>query len=224
MNIFDTPQWILIFFIYAFLGWVWETGQKWIKTHHFINRGFLNGPWLPIYGFGALIILFLTLPFKDQIPLIFLVGMLAGTAFELFIGWGMEKIFHMRYWDYSSLPFNYKGYICLGASLIWGFFSILLVQWIDAPIYHLVKQIPVPWLYLIDAIALILFISDTVLSVIQALDLKHILRLDKVLVDPIKALKKAEKILKRNPGTHSRRYRLGQKEIRELIDQYRRTH
>ena len=86
MNIFDTPQWILIFLIYAFLGWVWETGQKWIKTHHFINRGFLNGPWLPIYGFGALIILFLTLPFKDQIPLIFLVGMLARRSSICAIG------------------------------------------------------------------------------------------------------------------------------------------
>ena len=81
--------------------------------------------------------------------------------------------------------------------MIWGFFSYFTGPVDRCTDLSSVKQIPVPWLYLIDAIALILFISDTVLSVIQALDLKHILRLDKVLVDPIRALKKAEKILKR---------------------------
>lgn len=221
MNIFDTPQWILIFFIYALIGWIWETGQKAIQYHRFVNRGFLNGPWLPIYGIGALLILFLTLPFKNQIPTIFIIGLVAGTLFELVVGWGMEKIFHMRYWDYSHLPMNYKGYICLGASIIWGLFSVLLVQWIDAPIYRFVKQIPPLWLYAIDASLLVIFVVDVIFSVIQALDLKKVLILDIPTMDLTKVLDKAEKMLKRNPTSHSRRYRLSQQDIRNLINKHR---
>lgn len=219
MYIHKVYQWFFIFFIYSFFGWIWETSFKSIQKRKFINRGFLNGPWLPIYGFGALIILFVTLPVQDNFVLVFLFGAIVASIFEFLVGYGMEKLFHARYWDYSHLPLNIKGYIALPISLVWGLFSLILVNIIDVPISRFVAQFSATQLIVLDIILAVLFAIDVVLSVIQALDLKTILKnLDLPLENRIKILNKAEKILKRNPGLLSRHHELTINDIKTLLN------
>ena len=219
MYIHKVYQWVFILFIYSFFGWIWETSFKSIQKRKFINRGFLNGPWLPIYGFGALIILFVTLPVQDNFVLVFLFGAIVASIFEFLVGYGMEKLFHARYWDYSHLPLNIKGYIALPISLVWGLFSLILVNIIDVPISRFVAQFSATQLIVLDIILAVLFEIDVVLSVIQALDLKTILKnLDLPLENRNKILNKAEKILKRNPGLLSRHHELTINEIKSLLN------
>ena len=116
MHLYTTGQWVLLFFFYCFCGWVWESCYVSIRQRRWVNRGFLHGPVLPIYGSGAIIILFVTLPVRQDLRLVFLLGTAAATALEYVTGAVMERLFQMRYWDYSSQPFNLHGYICLTSS------------------------------------------------------------------------------------------------------------
>ena len=88
----------LLFFSYSFLGWVWECLYVSLRRREWINRGFLRGPWLPIYGTGAVLILLATLPVRESGALVFLLGMVTATALEYVTGAAIEKIFHVRYW------------------------------------------------------------------------------------------------------------------------------
>lgn len=168
-------QWILFFYIYCFIGWVWETAYVSIKKWKYTNRGFMKGPFLPIYGFGALAILVATIPVKDSKPLTFLVGMLAATILEYITGEAMEALFKVRYWDYSNQKFNLNGHICLTSSIAWGVASILMVNVIHVPIADFVNNIP---RLLQEIIAVLLSIGvsvDMATSVRDALDIKEML-------------------------------------------------
>ena len=175
MHVYTTGQWVLLFFFYCFCGWVWESCYVSLCQRRWVNRGFLHGPLLPIYGSGAIIILFVTLPVEDSLVLIWLLGMLAATALEYVVGAAMEKIFQVRYWDYSQHRFNLNGHICLSSSIAWGFFSILLVRFLHPPVGRLLGDIP-SWC--VDPLALVLtvaFTVDVVRSVQAALDLREML-------------------------------------------------
>ena len=175
MHVYTTGQWVLLFFFYCFCGWVWESCYVSLCQRHWVNRGFLHGPLLPIYGSGAIIILFATLPVAGNLWLVWLLGMLAATALEYVTGDVMERLFKVRYWDYSQHKFNLNGHICLSSSIAWGFFSILLVRFIHPPIARLLSDVP-SWL--VDPLALVLtaaFTVDVVQSVQAALDLKEVL-------------------------------------------------
>ena len=175
MHVYTTGQWVLLFFFYCFCGWVWESCYVSLCQRRWVNRGFLQGPLLPIYGSGALIILFVTLTVAGNLGLVWLLGMLAATALEYVTGDVMERLFKVRYWDYSKQKFNLNGHICLSSSIAWGFFSILLVRFIHPPIARLLADVP-SWL--VDPLALALTIAftvDVVQSVQAALDLKDVL-------------------------------------------------
>ena len=175
MHVYSAGQWVLLFFFYCFCGWVWESCYVSLCQRHWVNRGFLRGPLLPIYGSGAIIILFVTLPVAGNLWLVWLFGMLAATALEYVTGAAMEALFKVRYWDYSKQKFNLNGHICLSSSIAWGFFSILLVRFIHPPIGRLLADVPA---WLVDPLALVLtavFTVDVVQSVQAALDLKEVL-------------------------------------------------
>lgn len=174
--IYTQAQWLLFFFFYCFVGWIWESLYVSAKQRAWVNRGFLYGPLLPIYGFGAIIVLWLTLPVRNTIPLIFLFGMIGATILEYVTGAVMEQTFHMRYWDYSNQKFNLHGYICLSSSLAWGFFSVLLVKFIHIPIEDIILDIPTHLANIISLILVITFTVDTTKSVQSALDVKVLLR------------------------------------------------
>jgi uncharacterized membrane protein len=172
---YSQPQLLLTFFTYCFLGWIWESLFVSFQKREWVNRGFLHGPMLPIYGFGAIIILWLTLPFRDSLPLIYIIGMLGATILEYATGAVMERIFRMRYWDYRGHPFNLNGHISLFTSLVWGLFSILLVKSLHPPIENLLLAIPSNVLEPVSLIILICFVVDTTNSIQAGLNMKELM-------------------------------------------------
>lgn len=178
---YTVSQWLFFFFWYCFIGWIWEcvyvsVNKAWKeKKWNWINRGFLHGPVIPIYGFAAISILLATIPFKDNILLIFILGALAASAMELVTGSLMEKIFHVKYWDYSDLPLNYKGHVCLFVSIFWGFLSILMVRVIHVPVEKIILGIPELVTEIVAVILIAVFTYDFKESLQEALDLKELL-------------------------------------------------
>lgn len=171
MYYYSWNQWITFFFIYSFLGWVWESCYVSIKSHRWVNRGFLRMPMLPLYGSGATIMLLLTLPFPGNYVLQYCLGVIGPTILEYFTGWAMEKLFKMRYWDYSNQRFNIKGYICLTSSIAWGFFTLLMTYVLHPPIEHFVlNKIPPVVDYVVIAVVGVLFVLDTIESAKVAVD------------------------------------------------------
>lgn len=175
MFVYEIWQWFLFLYIYCFLGWVWETIYVSAKKGCFENRGFMNGPFLPIYGSGAIVILVATIPVKNQPLLVFLCGMLAATALELFTGIAMEKIFHMRYWDYSYRKIQYKGHICLVSSIAWGAFSCLMIYGIHKPVENMVLSLNTTVGQAITMFLTVINVADFTVSVKAALELKNML-------------------------------------------------
>ncbi len=174
--VYSLPQWLLIFFTYCVLGWMWESCYVSALEHRWVNRGFLYGPWLPIYGSGAVIILIFVLPVQEHLPLVFLAGMFSATALEYFTGAAMEYIFHMRYWDYTGKPFNLNGYICLTSSLCWGCFSCLLLKFLHPPISNAIQDLPrVPAEFLSFSLTLV-FVFDAAKSTQAAFETKGLLK------------------------------------------------
>lgn len=131
-----------MFFLYAFLGWCTEVGFAAVKQGKFVNRGFLNGPICPIYGFGVLSIVVLLTPLTGNLLYLFVGSICLTTALEYFTGWVLEKVFHAKWWDYSKEKFNLNGYICLEFSLIWGFAATFVMKLIHPMIYRLISWLP----------------------------------------------------------------------------------
>lgn len=121
-------QLLSLFFVYAFLGWCAEVSYHALITGTFVNRGFLNGPICPIYGIGILGVVFLLEAVKDHTLLLFFASLLLTSFLELLTGFLLEKLFHARWWDYTSEPFHFGPYICLKFSLIWGFACVFVVE------------------------------------------------------------------------------------------------
>lgn len=168
-------QWVLVFFLYSFAGWCWEVSVYLVRRHQLINRGFLTGPILPIYGFGALAILLVGVPLKAHLALVALSGMTVATLLEYVTGAAMEALFHVRYWDYSMRWLNIHGYVCLKSMAAWAFFSVMLVDIIHPLVRGYVLMVP-NWL--VDVLAsafLVLALIDTVIAVRRALDLRVLL-------------------------------------------------
>ena len=133
-----------IFFAYAFLGWCTEVCFAALVTGKFVNRGFLNGPLCPIYGFGVVIVLFCLEPLRDNLLLLFLGSVLLTSALEWITGFLLEKLFHQRWWDYSDEPFNLGGYICLRFSIAWGLACLFVVEILHPTVLLVIRLIPRP--------------------------------------------------------------------------------
>ena len=130
------------FFIYALLGWCTGVSFFAVKTGKFVNRGFLNGPVCPVYGFGLVIIIMALTPLKDNLLLLFVGSVVITSSLEFVTGWALEKIFHTRWWDYTNNKFNLCGYICLGFSIIWGLAATAVMKIIQPLIETAVGVIP----------------------------------------------------------------------------------
>lgn len=175
MHIYTLHKWLLLFYLYCFIGWIWESCYVSLKKHKWINRGFLKGPLLPIYGSGAIVVLISTLTVENNLLLVFVIGVISATILEYITGVAMEKLFHVRYWDYSKEPFNINGHICLISSLAWGVFSVLLVRFVNPNIARLVIIIPNGISEVISYIITVFITIDAVQSFNEAMDLKNIL-------------------------------------------------
>ena len=130
-------QWFLI---YSMLGWLVESVYMSICNRKLTNRGFVRGPFCPIYGFGALIVYFLLRPVCDNIYLLYLFGCLVPTAFEYLTAKLMIKVFGEVWWDYSNKPFNYKGILCLESTIAWGFYTVGLFLFLHKGVEFIVSR------------------------------------------------------------------------------------
>lgn len=168
-------QWLLFFYVYCFVGWCIESTIVSVDSRKFVNRGFVRGPVLPIYGFGAIVILFVTIPVKENPVLVYVLGAIGTTILEYITGWLMERMFKMKYWDYSDCKFNLKGYICLKSSLFWGVLSLFLVFVIHKPIEDVMLNISTLSIVVIDIIISVVFVIDLIYAVRTALDVNKLL-------------------------------------------------
>ncbi|MBO5032024.1 MAG: putative ABC transporter permease [Lachnospiraceae bacterium] len=173
--IYTFSTWLFFFYFYCFLGWVWETCYVSVLKARWVNRGFLRGPFLPIYGSGAIVVLIFTLPFRTNAGLVFIVGMVSATILEYFTGAAMERLFHVRYWDYSGQPFNLNGHICLTSSLAWGAFSVILTLYGHKPVERLALNMNSNLLEVIVFILTAYLSVDVAESVREAINLKEVL-------------------------------------------------
>lgn len=140
IDVYHLLNWLII---YSFFGWVWETCYVSVKSGKFVNRGFINGPLCTIYGFGAVSVYAILRPFSDNILYLYVGGVVVATALEYVTAVLMESIFHTSWWDYSDNKFNFQGRICLGASLGWGFFTVLLFKVLHPVVESVVALYPV---------------------------------------------------------------------------------
>lgn len=164
-------HWLTFFYIYCFFGWIFESTYVSLKQHHFVNRGFLRLPMLPLYGTGAVMMLWVSLPVKDNLLLVYFSGVVAATLLEYVTGYVMERLFKVRYWDYSSQKFNLHGYICLTSSIAWGFLTILMTEVIHKPIERFVLNLPPSLEWCLLGIVSGCFVMDTIQSTREALSL-----------------------------------------------------
>lgn len=173
--IYTFSTWLFFFYLYCFLGWVWETCYVSVRKAKWVNRGFIHGPFLPIYGSGAIVVLICTLHFRTNAGLVFLTGMASATLLEYFTGAAMEKLFHVRYWDYSNQPLNLNGHICMLSSLAWGAFSVLLTLYMHNPIERFALSINQNLLEFIVFLLTVYLSIDMAQSVREAFNLKELL-------------------------------------------------
>lgn len=173
--IYSFSQWLVFFYIYCFIGWIWETCYVSVLQGKWVNRGFMRGPFLPIYGSGAIIVLLFTLPVRTNAVAVFFIGMISATILEYCTGAVMEKLFHVRYWDYSHQPLNINGYICFLSSLAWGAFSVILTLYGHTPIEHFVLGMNQNVLEFMAFVLTVIISIDMFESVREALDLKEML-------------------------------------------------
>lgn len=173
---YEMPQLLFLFFVFCNIGWVIESTIESLYRRSFINRGFLKGPYIPIYGFGGMTILMCCMPFEENGFFVYLVGVLSCTTLEYFVGWIMETIFQKQFWDYSMLKFTYKNRISLLPSLFWGLLSLFLVYVLYAPVDALVNFVPMNFVVVYDIVFAVIMAVDIVISVSSHIHFKEYLK------------------------------------------------
>lgn len=146
----------LCFLIYSFIGWLWEDLLSLIRERRFVNRGFLNGPYCPIYGVGGLLFLLVSQFISEPLPLFFIGGTIA-CILEYITSYTMEKLFKARWWDYSEWPLNLNGRICLYGFLIFGGASVG-IKYLHPQVLSFVQSLPSNQIWAI--VLAIIFIAD----------------------------------------------------------------
>ena len=157
-------KYFLLFLIYSVIGWLMESALVSFQSGKLINRGFLIGPYCPIYGFGGLIITIYLTQYKDNIFTVFFLAIIVCSILEYFTSYIMEKIFKARWWDYSEEKFNLNGRICGKNALAFGVVSVLLLYLINPFIEGLSMKINPTVLWIITVVGFIIFITDTIIS------------------------------------------------------------
>ena len=175
MYSYSMVQWLFFFYIYCFAGWCIESGYVSVKERKLTNRGFMRGPFLPLYGSGAIMMLVVSMPFQDHIVLTYLAGCVGATVLEYVTGVTMEALFKIRYWDYSNNRFNFQGHVCLGTSLAWGFLTILMTEVVHVPVEKFGLSIPNQLLTVLTFIMTVGIAADFALSFKAAIDIRNVL-------------------------------------------------
>ncbi|MDD3393252.1 MAG: putative ABC transporter permease [Anaerotignum sp.] len=156
---------VLCFFFYSFLGWLYESLLCSIfGEHRFINRGFLLGPYCPIYGTGS-ILCWLVLRNNNSVLAVFAIAAILCCAVEYITSFGMEKIFHARWWDYSNMPFQLHGRICLYGGIIFGGGVVVIRFFVQPTFMQLIALLNENLLNGLALVLLVLIGADTILTI-----------------------------------------------------------
>lgn len=157
-------QYFLLFMIYSVAGWVLEVTCKLIEYKRFINRGFLIGPYCPIYGWGAVAITFLLYRYSYDPLILFFMTLLTCSILEYATSWVMEKLFKARWWDYSKRKFNVDGRVCLGTMIPFGIFGMILTYVTNPLIISGLDKVNPTTLNIIAIVLLVIYLVDNVIS------------------------------------------------------------
>lgn len=166
-----------MFFVYAVLGWCAEVAFAAVNSGRFVNRGFLNGPWCPIYGFGVVIVVLVLTPVEENTALLFAGAVVLTSALEWITGCVLEKAFHARWWDYSGLPFNIGGYVCLKFSLMWGLACVLVMRVLHPTVMFLISLVPDTALAVLNAVSACAMAADLTVTLLGIRKMQSRLRL-----------------------------------------------
>ena len=175
------PQIFLWFLIYSFLGWAWECILVFFEEHRFVNRGFLNGPYCPIYGLGAILFIFTTNTLANPI-LRFALGATLACALEYVTSFLLELLFHARWWDYSQYRYNLHGRICLIGFALFGFFAVV-IPYVQYYFQAFIESLPASLTNSLASILSIVFIADIAITVRSLAHFNHILRVYQQAID-----------------------------------------
>lgn len=175
------------FIIYAFIGWCVEVIFAAVTTGKFVNRGFLAGPVCPIYGFGMVIVVALLTPVSDNIIILYVASVILTSALEFVTGFVLEKIFNEKWWDYSDMPFNIKGYICLKFSLMWGVACVFIMKIVHPVIEGGVDILPHILSVILLSVGYLLIISDFSLTVATLMKIRKTSKLSSEIEEKLRS-------------------------------------
>ena len=166
----------LLYFIYSIIGWFVEVGLAFYEHKKFVNRGFLIGPYCPIYGIGCLLLTILLSKYINEPGVIFAFSIFICATLEYLTSYLMEKIFKLRWWDYSNMKFNINGRICLETLIPFGIIGVLVVKYISPFLINTVNSINFNVLIIINIIILSILITDILISFNVVFNLKNVTR------------------------------------------------
>ncbi len=166
----------ILFIIYSFIGWSMETICKLIQKGRFINRGFLIGPWCPIYGIGCILLTLLLTRYKANPILLFVMAIIICSFLEYMTSYIMEKIFGARWWDYSTKKFNINGRICAETMIPFGLLGLLVIYFLNPFLIKEIDKIDFNILNIISIIILIIFILDLIISFVIIFNFKSTIK------------------------------------------------
>lgn len=164
---------LMTFYLCSFIGYFLEVFWVYLGTKKIVNRGFLTGPVIPIYGVGAVLILFCLLRYYDDPIVVFVFGVIITSSLEYFTSFIMEKIFHNRWWDYSEQKYNLNGRICLRNSFAFGVMSLVIIYAVVPLLYWVFSLLSFKVWMILAIVFSVLFIADEIYSCIIAYNLRN---------------------------------------------------
>lgn len=167
-------DYFILFIFYSMIGWLLEVTNSYIKNKKFINRGFLIGPYCPIYGFGVLSITILLNKYLDEPITLFVMSMVICSVLEYITSYIMEKLFKTRWWDYSTKKFNINGRICLETTVPFGVVGAIVSYFVNPTLMSLISKIPQNVLSVLAIIIFSILMIDLAVSSSITTNLKKI--------------------------------------------------
>lgn len=193
--IIEIEKYIALFFIYSIAGWLMESLGDTVKKKRFVNRGFLIGPYCPIYGAGVLLITILLAKYSDDIWIVFFMSLLICGTLEYLTSYVMEKIFKARWWDYSNNKFNINGRICLETLIPFGIAGTFIIYVANPFFLKYIEMIPETLMHILTGTFMAIYIIDVIVSFKIILNLKEMSKEFKD--NTIEISEKVKKIIKR---------------------------
>ena len=194
---------LLYFIVYSFFGWVIESAFKTILERKWVNSGFLFGPFCPIYGFGAGIMLVFLKPFENNIIVLFFAAFFILSIWEYIAGWLLEKKFNTKYWDYTDNFLNINGRVCLLNSIFWGILGVVFTKIIHPFTSDFIEGLSSQTVIFVAVLLSIVMFIDAIITTINIKSFDSSIQSIKEIGETIKEKVNELKEINKNPQSHS---------------------